>query len=115
MKSSLRLHGKIASDDPTPTIDKIRTLWSFLPEREDEKLVLIAELRELVDGEGAKLLKDDQKERVDELRELMDVKRLGVDDLPKNILRRVFNGRRQPGSFCLHLSQRATSRRAAGH
>ena len=82
------VHGKIASDDPTPTIDKIRTLWSFLPDREDEKLALIAELRELVDGEGAKLLKDEQKERVDELRELMDVKSLDVDDLPKNILRR---------------------------
>ncbi len=82
------LNARIAADDPTPTIDKIRTLWSFLPEQQEEKLEVVAELRELVDGEGAKLLKGGQKERVDDLRRLMDVKRLDVDDLPRIILRK---------------------------
>ena len=82
------LNVRIAGDDPTPTIDKIRTIWTFLPKQQEEKLAVVAELRELVDGEGAKLLKGEQKERVDALRKLMDVNRLNVDDLPRNILRK---------------------------
>ena len=79
---------KIAEDDPTPTIDKIRTLWAALPKDQERKLEVIAEIKEMLDGEGAKLIKGEQKERLDELRDLLDVKAVDIDDLPKNILRK---------------------------
>ncbi len=82
------IEAKIASNDPTPTIDKIKTLWSAIPQQQDEKLKIIAEIRELANGEGAKLIKGEQKERLDDLRELLDVEKMSVDDLPKNILRK---------------------------
>lgn len=82
------IEAKIASDDPTPTIHTVRTLWSALPERQTDKLDVIEEIRTLVDGEGAKLIKGRQKERLDELRGLLDVTRLTVDDLPQIILRK---------------------------
>ena len=79
---------KIAEDDPTPTIDKIKTLWSAIPKQQDLKLDVISGIRELADGEAADLIKGVQKERLDELRDLLDVGPLAVDDLPTNILRK---------------------------
>lgn len=81
------VEARIAADDPTPTIDKVRTLWTEL-RGQDEKLEIIAEIRELADGEGSKLITGPQKAKVDSLRELLDVKRLDVADLPENLLRR---------------------------
>ncbi|MDA0747942.1 MAG: MMPL family transporter [bacterium] len=82
------IEAKIASDDPTPTIDKIRTLWAALPEQQDRKMEIIEEIRRVANGEGAKLLKGEQKERLDDLRDLLDVTELDVEDLPKNVLRK---------------------------
>lgn len=81
------LEKKIAEDDPTPTIDKVKTLWTEL-RGQDEKLDIIGEIRVLADGEGAKLIRGTQKAKLDSLRELLDVKRLSVEDLPENLLRK---------------------------
>ena len=81
------LEKKIAEDDPTPTIDKVKTLWTEL-RGQDEKLDIIGEIRALADGEGAKLIKGTQKAQLDSLRDLLDVKRLAVEDLPENLLRK---------------------------
>jgi len=79
---------KIEKEDPTPTIDTVRTLWSFLPSDQDDKMELIEEIGDLVNGSSADLIKGEQRERLDELRELLDVEPLGVDDLPKMVLRK---------------------------
>ncbi len=81
------LEKKIAEDDPTPTIDKVKTLWTEL-RGQDEKLDIIGEIRALVNGESAKLIKGRQKAKLDSLRDLLDVKRLLVEDLPENLLRK---------------------------
>ncbi len=81
------LEKKIAEDDPTPTIDKVKTLWTEL-RGQDEKLDIIGEIRELTNGESAKLIKGTQKAQLDSLRDLLDVKRLSVEDLPENLLRK---------------------------
>ncbi|MGA1197775.1 MAG: efflux RND transporter permease subunit, partial [Candidatus Latescibacterota bacterium] len=81
------LEKKIAEDDPTPTIDKVKTLWLEL-RGQDEKLEIIEEIRTLANGEATKLLKGEQKAKLDSLRGLLDVSRLAVEDLPENILRK---------------------------
>ncbi len=81
------LEKKIAEDDPTPTIDKVKTLWTEL-RGQDEKLDIIGEIRALANGESAKLIKGAQKAQLDSLRDLLDVKRLSVEDLPENLLRK---------------------------
>ena len=81
------LEKKIAEDDPTPTIDKVKTLWTEL-RGQDEKLEIIGEIRALANGEGAKLIRGAQKAKLDSLRDLLDVKRLSVEDLPENLLRK---------------------------
>ena len=81
------LEKKISEDDPTPTIDKVKTLWTEL-RGQDEKLDIIGEIRALTSGEGAKLIRGEQKAKLDSLRDLLNVKRLSVEDLPKNLLRK---------------------------
>ena len=81
------LEKKIAEDDPTPTIDKVKTLWTEL-RGQDEKLDIIGEIRTLAYGEGAKLIRGKQKAQLDSLRDLLDVERLSVEDLPENLLRK---------------------------
>ena len=77
---------KMVEDDETPTIHKVKTLWTELREQ-DEKLAIIGEIRALVNGEGAKLIRGEQKAKVDSLRELLEVKKLAVGDLPENLLK----------------------------
>lgn len=81
------LEKKIAEEDPTPTIDKVKTLWTEL-RGQDEKLDIIGEIRAVTNGEGAKLIKGKQKAQLDSLRDLLDVKGLSVEDLPENLLRK---------------------------
>lgn len=80
------LEKKMAEDDETPTIHKVKTLWTELREQ-DEKLAIIGEIRALVNGEGAKLIRGEQKAKVDSLRDLLEVKKLAVGDLPENLLK----------------------------
>lgn len=76
------------ANDPTPTIDKYRTIYSLLPDQQEEKLKIIAEIRELIDREEVELLSDEEREKVERLRELTDVRPLTVDDLPYELKRR---------------------------
>ena len=80
------LEQKMAEDDETPTIHKVKTLWTELREQ-DEKLAIIGEIRALVNGEGAKLIRGEQKAKVDSLRDLLEVQKLAVGDLPENLLK----------------------------
>lgn len=80
------LEKKMAEDDETPTIHKVKTLWTELREQ-DEKLAIIGEIRALVNGEGAKLIRGEQKAKVDSLRDLLEVQKLAVGDLPENLLK----------------------------
>ncbi len=81
------LKKKMAEDDPTPTIHKVKTLWTELREQ-DEKLDIIEDIRALANGEGAKLIRGEQKAKLDSLRDLLDVQKLSVRDLPENLLRK---------------------------
>jgi predicted RND superfamily exporter protein len=80
------LDEKIAND-PTPTIDKYRTIYDLLPDNQEEKLKLIAEIRSLINRDEVKLLSKDEREKVERLRELADVRPLTIDDLPYEIKR----------------------------
>ena len=103
------LKEKIAKRDSTPTIDKVKTLWTEL-RGQDEKLDIIGEIRTLADGEGAKLIKDTQKAKLDSLRDLLDVKRLSVEDLPENLLRKFETIDGSQALFCTNFTECAVAR-----
>ncbi|MEW6751439.1 MAG: MMPL family transporter [Candidatus Latescibacterota bacterium] len=81
------VEAKIAAPDSTPTISAVRSLWSALPAQQEEKLAVIARIRQQVDGNYG-LLGEQERARVDEVRPLLDVGPLDAGDLPASITRR---------------------------
>ena len=74
--------------DPTPTIDKIRTIYTMLPRHQEEKIKIIAEIRDLLTDRNVRsALTAEELKKVDRLLELTDVHPIGVEDLPESIKR----------------------------
>jgi hypothetical protein len=63
----------------------VLSVHSALPSDQEEKLEVIAELRQLIDRDAVEAIDKDQRARVDSLRELLDLKRLTLQDLPEGI------------------------------
>lgn len=77
--------------DSTPTIARVRTLHGALPDRQTEKLAVIAEIDRLARQMARAGLSRDQR-RLDALRELTAVGAVQVGDLPEEI-KRLFRSR----------------------
>ncbi|MFH1567965.1 MAG: MMPL family transporter [Gemmatimonadota bacterium] len=82
------VEARMAAPDSTPTIASVRTLWTALPAQQEEKLAVIARLRQRVENEAAHMLKPAQQEQLDEVRSLLDVGPVDVPDLPEGARRR---------------------------
>lgn len=78
--------------DPTPTIAHVRTPYTALPGRQDEKLAVLADVRRLLDEANDLRLTAEQRQALDRIRHLATVRRLAPADLPEQV-RRVFTDR----------------------
>lgn len=68
------------------TIASVAAIHAFLPgtaEQQAERLAEIQKIRELLDREGTAFLTDKQREKVEELREKLDVQAIDVRSLPE--------------------------------
>jgi len=79
-------------NDPTPTIDKFKSIYTMLPDRQQQKLALIAELKDLIDDGLLEELSPEEKERAEELLSYTEVESVDVTDLPEEVLR-LFRGK----------------------
>ncbi|MBT3343962.1 MAG: MMPL family transporter [Gemmatimonadetes bacterium] len=66
------------------TVLSVQSVYSFLPKDQDEKLILVADLRRMIDA-NIDLLDDQDRTRVDSLRRYLDVKELSLTDLPTDM------------------------------
>ena len=66
------------------TISSVKSVYSALPDRQREKLMAIERLRGLID-DSRDLLDEDEVDRVDSLRQYLDVSELSLEDLPAEI------------------------------
>lgn len=73
--------------DPTPTVDKIRSLYSALPDSQEVKLGLIRELRTLLDDPVLLRRAPEYRDEVARLRTLTEVEAVTVEDLPEQVKR----------------------------
>lgn len=74
---------KAASGDSS-TISRVRSVYSALPDRQEEKLETIGRIREHLDAVD-EFLDDTERSRVDSLRPYLDVRALALKDLPEDI------------------------------
>jgi len=85
--------------DPTPTIDKFRSIESMLPRDQDRKLELIRKIRARLQDPRLKNLKPEEKKTVRTLLDLTQVHRLTPDDLPPEVVRLFTDRKGRVGRF----------------
>ena len=74
----------MAARGDSSTIRSVKSVYSFLPEDQPEKLLILADLRQLLEG-NQDLLDDDDRARADSLQSFLDVVELSLEDLPQNM------------------------------
>ncbi len=71
-----------------PPVEWCKSIHSLLPSEQDEKLAILASIRQRLDKTPKNLLPDEVRNRLDELRARVDVKALGISDIPEELRRR---------------------------
>ena len=66
------------------TVLSVKSVYSFLPADQEQKLTLIADLRQMIDA-NLDLLDENDRTRVDSLRQYLDVRILELTDLPEDM------------------------------
>ncbi|HCL29723.1 MAG TPA: hypothetical protein DIC52_14945 [Candidatus Latescibacteria bacterium] len=74
----------MAARGDSSTIRSVKSVYSFLPEDQPEKLLILADLRQLLEG-NQDLLDDDDRARADSLQSFLDVVELSLEDLPQDM------------------------------
>lgn len=69
----------------TEIFDKCKTIFDYIPENQDEKLKILADMRELLSGSTLAFLTEKEKREVEKFRETFDLKKLSLDDIPDEI------------------------------
>jgi hypothetical protein len=76
-----------AASDSTPTVDKVRSLYTALPDSQDAKLGVIREIRALLDDPVLARRAPEYRDEITRLRALTDVEALVAEDLPEQVKR----------------------------
>ena len=66
------------------TIRSVKSVYSFLPDSQHQKLAIIVDLRQVLD-ENEDLLNEGDRTRADSLRGFLDVHELALEDLPEDL------------------------------
>lgn len=84
----------------SPTIKAVRSVFSLVPKDQPEKLAKIRRIRELIDTEADGVVTGKDKERLDKLREYLQVKKpFTWAELPQKDKRQFINKKGEIGKF----------------
>lgn len=68
-------------------VDNCKTVFSYVPEEQDEKLKVLASLRHLLEDNALNFLKSDQRLEMDKFKAQFTGKKLTVSDLPETMVK----------------------------
>lgn len=71
--------------DPTPTIEKFSSIENLVPSQQEEKRVVLGQIRDLLDREPLDVLPKVDRERVEGLRERLEAEPITLDSLPADL------------------------------
>lgn len=74
--------------DGEKTIDSCKTLQSYLPADQDQKLVVLAKIRKVLADNSLNFLKAEHRKQIDDFRRDVNLRRLSMSDLPDTVKRR---------------------------
>ena len=90
----------IKADIVSPTIEAVRSIFSLVPDDQPEKLIKIKAIRKLIDNEAEGVVKGEDKERLDNLREYLNVNQpFTWMEFPEKDKRQFINKRGEIGKF----------------
>jgi len=90
----------IKADIVSPTIEAVRSIFSLVPDDQPEKLIKIKAIRKLIDDEAEGVVKGEDKERLDNLREYLNVNQpFTWMEFPEKDKRQFINKRGEIGKF----------------
>ncbi|MFQ5677288.1 MAG: RND family transporter, partial [bacterium] len=94
------LRNIIEKDTLTPTIETFKSVYSLVPENQDEKLAKIREIRELVNNEADGVVSGEDKALLDKLKGYLAVEQpFTWDDFPEKDKEQFINKRGKIGNF----------------
>lgn len=90
----------MAADTLSPTVEAVKSIYSLVPENQNKKLQIISEIRQLVDEEADGVVKGGDKERLDKLREYLQVERpFTWEEFPEKDKRQFISKSGEIGNF----------------
>ncbi|MBI2336652.1 MAG: MMPL family transporter [Deltaproteobacteria bacterium] len=69
-------------------VDTCKSLYSYIPEQQTEKLEILAKIRGLLSGSTWEFMNDSEKEKAQEFLETKDLKTVDLNDLPGRVVDR---------------------------
>jgi len=69
------------------TIDSCKTVETYLPDRQKEKLRVLADIKALLKDNALNFVKGKYRKELDEFRSKINLRKIGIHQLPKSILR----------------------------
>jgi len=81
--------------------DSFYSFDRFVPKHQDEKKKVIARIDRRFDDEALKLLKDDEKEKIDDFREMLRPETVTAENLPSSVRKSFFGKEDVPGQFVI--------------
>ncbi len=73
--------------NPDTTIDTVRSIYTWIPDHQNEKQRILAEIAELIEPDKISFLDESTRKRIDELRHYLTVPNITLYQLPEKILR----------------------------
>jgi uncharacterized protein len=80
-------------------IERCRSIYSFLPDDQEAKLAIVADIRQLLSGTTRKMLRDEQRRQVDDLESHVPDRPLTIADLPAEMTRNFVDTAGNVGNF----------------
>jgi predicted RND superfamily exporter protein len=88
-----------AQDTLTPTIHSVMSLTNTLPSHQDEKLDIIAKLKNMITPKITANLEEPLRKNLEKLKDAWNVRKLTTEDLPESIRKKFLGRDRKPGNF----------------
>ncbi len=89
-------------DVESPTIDHVTSLFSFVPDQQEKRFEILADIKRLLKDDTLKLIKEKEKRKLDDLSsEISDLRPLTQDDIPEYIKKRFRAGDGSLGHFAV--------------
>ncbi|NOZ10503.1 MAG: MMPL family transporter [Gammaproteobacteria bacterium] len=97
------LNYKIATDDESPTIKEVKSIYTIVPSKQeqDERLAIIRSIK-LNTEEITDYINDEQRTKLTDILDYLDIDRLSARDLPP-ALRRLYTGLPGSGGYLIYI------------